>query len=251
MMELRGRSLPRWTTHSAEPAVHPIKRNGSAHVPAGTSRRAQRLNAMRNRSGPCAEGPVEERAGFEHCMHRDRQFACNRNGGALKADALPEFEAPAPQAVVGRAAGQDDRRRFVEKPSQMAIAPAGNVAIIVDLSRLVAPGRQPQPGADRAGLLEVVRILNGGREGRRGDRADPGDRHKDATGLVLARTGNKLTPEFSGTEAQAAPRFQHRQHNRSEPFLVDKKTADILLERAALARGNKQSERLHEASDLV
>jgi hypothetical protein len=83
-------------------------------------------------------------------MHRDRQFACNRNGGALKADALPEFEAPAPQAVVGRAAGQDDRRRFVEKPSQMAIAPAGNVAIIVDLSRLVAPGRQPQPGADRA-----------------------------------------------------------------------------------------------------
>ena len=96
-------------------------------------------------------------------MYRDRQVACNRNGGALKADALPEFEAPAPQAAVGRAAGQDDRRRFVEKPSQMAIAPAGNVAIIVDLSRLVAPGRQPQPGADRAGLLEVVRILNGGR----------------------------------------------------------------------------------------
>src|SRR4051794_5961355 len=78
------------------------------------------------------------------------------------------------------------------------------------------------------GLLEVIRILNGGREGRRGDRAHPGNRHKDATGLVLARTGNKLTPEFSGTEAQAAPRFQHRQHSRSEPFLVDKKTADIL-----------------------
>ena len=33
-------------------------------------------------------------------------------------------------------------------------------------------------------------------EGGRGDRTDPGDRHKDATGLVLARTGNKLTPEF-------------------------------------------------------
>ena len=83
-------------------------------------------------------------------MHRDRQFACNRNGGSLKADSLPEFETPAPQAAVGRAAGQDDRRRFVEEPPQMAIAPAGYVAIIVDLSRLVAPGRQAKPGADRA-----------------------------------------------------------------------------------------------------
>ena len=112
-MGRRRRSLPMWTTHSAEPAVHPIKRNGSAHVPAGTSQRAQRLNATRKRSSCCAEGPVEERAGFQHRMHRDRQFACNRNCGALKADPLPEFEAPGPQAAVGRAAGQDDRCRFI------------------------------------------------------------------------------------------------------------------------------------------
>jgi len=41
MMGLRGRSLPMWTTHFAEPAVHTIKRNDSAHVPAGTSRRSE------------------------------------------------------------------------------------------------------------------------------------------------------------------------------------------------------------------
>ena len=37
----------------------------------------------------------------------------------------------------------------------------------------------------------------------------------------------------------------------SEPFLIDKETADILLERAALAGGNEQPERLHQATDLV
>jgi hypothetical protein len=40
------RSLQMWTTHYADRAVHPIKRNGSAHVPAGTYRRVQRLNAI-------------------------------------------------------------------------------------------------------------------------------------------------------------------------------------------------------------
>ena len=36
MMGLRGKSLPMWTTRFAETAAHSIKRNGSAHVPAGT-----------------------------------------------------------------------------------------------------------------------------------------------------------------------------------------------------------------------
>src|SRR4051812_39792626 len=108
-MGLRGRSLPMWTTHSAEPAVHPIKRNGSAHVPAGTSRRAQRLNAMRNRSGRCAEGPVEERAGLEHCMHRDRQFACNRNGGALKAVDKKTVDILLERAALARGNKQSER----------------------------------------------------------------------------------------------------------------------------------------------
>ncbi|KAF2988681.1 hypothetical protein MJC1_04240 [Methylocystis sp. MJC1] len=40
-MGLRGKSLQMWTTHFAEAAVHPIKRNGSAHVPAGTFWRAR------------------------------------------------------------------------------------------------------------------------------------------------------------------------------------------------------------------
>ena len=55
-----------WTPHSAEPAVHPIKWNGSAHVPAGTSQRAQSLNAILKPSSGCSHAPVEEGAGLEH-----------------------------------------------------------------------------------------------------------------------------------------------------------------------------------------
>jgi hypothetical protein len=163
-----------WTTHSAEPAVHPIKRNGSAHVPAGTSQCAQRLSAFLKRSSRCANTPVEDRAGLEHRMHRDRQLTCHCNRRTLEADPLPELETPGPQAALGRAAGQDDGCRLKQKPSHMAIAPAGDMTVIVDLAGLVAPGGQAQPGADGTGPLEVVWILNGCRKRCRGDRPDTG-----------------------------------------------------------------------------
>jgi hypothetical protein len=47
MMGLRGRSLPVWTPHSAGAAVHPIRRNSSAHVPAGTYQRVRASDANR------------------------------------------------------------------------------------------------------------------------------------------------------------------------------------------------------------
>src|SRR3954466_6823170 len=43
----RGWDLPRWTTHFAASAVHPIKRDSPAHVPAGTSLGRSRVNALR------------------------------------------------------------------------------------------------------------------------------------------------------------------------------------------------------------
>src|SRR5215213_2224642 len=125
-MELRGRSLPMWTPHSAGSAVHPIKRNGSAHVPAGTSQRAQSLNAILKRSSRGSNAPVEEGAGLEHRVHNDYQLMGNGNSRTLEADPLAELEAPGPQTAVGRAAGQDDRCRHKEKPEHMAIAPAGD-----------------------------------------------------------------------------------------------------------------------------
>jgi hypothetical protein len=99
MMELRGRSLPMWTPHSAASAVHPIKRNGSAHVPAGTSQRAQSLNAIFKRSSRGTNAPVEEGAGFEHRVHNDGEFTGNGNSRTLEADPFAELEAPGPQTL--------------------------------------------------------------------------------------------------------------------------------------------------------
>jgi hypothetical protein len=77
-----------WTTHSAGSAVHPIKRNGSAHVPAGPSQRAQSLNAILKSSSGCSYAPVEEGAGLEHRVHDHGEFPRHSNGGPLEADPL-------------------------------------------------------------------------------------------------------------------------------------------------------------------
>ena len=77
-----------WTPHSAASAVHPIKRNGSAHVPAGTSQRAQSLNAILKRSSRRAGAPVEEGAGLEHRMHDSSESPRHINGCSLDDDPL-------------------------------------------------------------------------------------------------------------------------------------------------------------------
>lgn len=79
---------------------------------------------------------------------------------------------------------------------------------------LIGSGASPdQASRQQRGLLEVVGIFNGGDERGCGDRADAGGRHEDLTRLALARASNKLAPEFSRTNANAAPGFQHRQHD--------------------------------------
>jgi hypothetical protein len=88
-------------------------------------------------------------------VHDDGELPRHGNGRPLEADPLPELEAPGPQAAVGRAAGQDDRCRLKEQPPHLAIAPAGDMAVIVDLAGLVASGRQTEPGADGADFLKL------------------------------------------------------------------------------------------------
>src|ERR671916_1993907 len=66
----RGWDLPRWTTHSADPAVHPIKRDSPAHVPAGTSGQRSRVNALRQ-DWPQAAPPAVRSKSWP-----DRSMAC-------------------------------------------------------------------------------------------------------------------------------------------------------------------------------
>jgi hypothetical protein len=75
-----------WTTHFAEPAVHPIKRNGSPYVPAGTSRRVQGRTVFLQTSG-CrdnAGGSVKQLAGLEHGMHHTASLRATATAPRLK-----------------------------------------------------------------------------------------------------------------------------------------------------------------------
>ena len=72
--------------------MHLISRNGSAHVTAGT----ELLGACSTRYFlcGCAGSLVEQLSRFQHCMHDHGELACHRDGGALEADALSQFEPP-------------------------------------------------------------------------------------------------------------------------------------------------------------
>ena len=82
-------------------------------------------------------------------MHRDGKLARYGDGCALEADPFPEFETPRSQGTLGRGAGQDHRGSFVEEAAQVTIASPRDVSIIIDLSRLVSPGRQAELGTNR------------------------------------------------------------------------------------------------------
>lgn len=75
-----------WTTHSAETAMQPHQRNGSAHVPAGT---LQALSYERYQI-LCrhARSRIEELSGFQHGVHDDSQLSRDGHGSSFEADPL-------------------------------------------------------------------------------------------------------------------------------------------------------------------
>ena len=165
--------------------VHPMKRNGSAHVPAGTGSLVGCLPTKLLRGSD--DLPVEHLSGFQHGMHDDDKLPCHRDGCALEADALSERQAPFSQGAFSCASGQDHAGRFEENASDLVVAASGDIAVVVDLTGLVSSSGQAEPGADRTRRLEVRRIFDCGGEGRGSDDADAGDRHEQLAGLALAR----------------------------------------------------------------
>ena len=83
------------------PAVHTIKRDDPAHVPAGTSGQRSQANAFAKcgLSGH-AGGPVKQLAGPQHRVHHDRELSGDCDGGSLEADPLLELEPPCPERAL-------------------------------------------------------------------------------------------------------------------------------------------------------
>lgn len=90
----------------------------------------------------------------------------------------------------------------------MGVSTSGDMAILVYLAGLIAPRRQPQPGAHRARSLEVRWILDGGYISGGCDRSNAGDRHQQLTLLVSTRFGEELSPQPCCLEAQVTPGFK-------------------------------------------
>jgi hypothetical protein len=84
-----------------DPAVHPIKRDDPAHVPAGTSRQRSQANAFAKcgLSGH-AGGPVKQLAGPQPRGHHDRALSGDCDGGTLEADPVLELEPPCPERAL-------------------------------------------------------------------------------------------------------------------------------------------------------
>ena len=102
----------------------------------------------------------------------------------------------------------------------MSVAAPRDVAVIVDLARLVAPCRQPEPGADRSGPAEVLRILNRGRKRGRSHGADARHRHQDLACLALAGAGDELPPKLGRAHAHGSPRVKERKQDRGKSLLI-------------------------------
>lgn len=101
--------------------------NGSTAVPVGTLSRARDLSAIGEVSGCGLCDPYERGVIPENYVHHDRELSGYSNGSAFESDAPFEFQPPYPQVTIRKAAGQNNRRRLIEKASDMTVAAPGYV----------------------------------------------------------------------------------------------------------------------------
>jgi hypothetical protein len=83
-------------------------------------------------------------------MYNGSEFARNCNGRPLEPDLLPELHAPTAQNAVGCCPPEDHHGRFLQQCAEVIVTTLGDAPGIVDLTRLIAPDGQADPGADRA-----------------------------------------------------------------------------------------------------
>src|SRR5919202_5610701 len=98
----------------------------------------------------------------------------------------------------------------------MPIAAARDVAFIVNLARLIASWRQPEPGADIARADEILGPLDSGHERGGGDGADARHAHHQSAGGTLARYRDEATVQVRRLDAHGPPRLQQRHHDRGD-----------------------------------
>ena len=74
-------------------------------------------------------------------MKDHRYPASQRGSGAFEAEPLPQQEAPTAKRTFPTNPRQEHSGGFVKERAQLAITASRDVAVVVDLSRLEAPGK--------------------------------------------------------------------------------------------------------------
>lgn len=133
----------------------------------------------------------------------------------------------------------------------MSVSTSGDMAVIVNLARLIPARRQAQPSAHRSRPLDVRCILDGSEIGRGCDRTNAGDRHQQLTLLASARFGEELLRQSGCLKTKSALGFEQGQDDLRECGAVGEKRANMRFELAAHAARNDETERLHQSPDLV
>ena len=84
---------------------------------------------------------VEDFSRCEHAVHDDRKLPGDRHRGALEAQALTQPHSPVFETAFcsGTGSREDHYRSFVKQAPKMIVTSSGDMTIIGDLSRLVAP----------------------------------------------------------------------------------------------------------------
>ena len=140
---------------------------------------------------PLLSRPAELGTVAQQAMEDDGELAGDGDGGLLAADPLGQPGAP---GLEGRPAGdpvQDDPGSLEQIGPQQPIPASRDVTGIVLLTRLEAPRRQPEIGADGGGMGESLRLIDDADLGERHDGPDPGRGHQPLHRLVLGPVNSK------------------------------------------------------------
>ena len=119
--------------------VQQPRRNGSGHVPAVTPRCVERPTRVSFGSDHGFGLPLEGLTGFQHRMHDDCELAGNCDGRSLETDPFAQLHPPGSQGAPGAGSGQNHGRRLIEQASQMGIAAARHMPVVIDLAGLETP----------------------------------------------------------------------------------------------------------------
>src|SRR6516162_9865511 len=122
-----------------------------------------------------------------------RHFPSQCGSGTFEAEPFPQHEAPTAKCAFPTDPRQEYSRCFVKQSAQLAITAPRDVAVVVHFSRLEAPRCKPEPGTNRARLLEGIGLLERGDIGDSGDGPNPRHRHEHATGRVALHRSDDTT----------------------------------------------------------